>query len=331
MTTTTTVPAFPSQVAGTWTLASSLVHGGDETLGTTRLFRAKGMIYEGRKVSVPVVSGNAIRGLWRRSCALAFLDAYRAAGGGGISLSAFYYLTSGGSLAKGAASKGLDMDAVADLGRLIPYVGLFGGAGLGRIQPGKLWVDEAYPVCRETLPILRRLWPGADQVETAGLSIRALTEVRGYSRQDDAKDVHWHRYLAEPDAADARALVAAAESSDVAPVAGSPQQMRYEALELIAGTVLYHRWGFRWPPTEPELAGLGAGLLRWAERPHVGGRNAVGHGNLLVHYEGVTPDTRLLTDGAAVMEDLRGRTVDEALADHVAGHLDAITEMLGAL
>jgi len=119
--------------------------------------------------------------------------------------------------------------------------------------------------------------------------------------------------------------------SDVAEAAGTPQQMRYEQEELVTGTVLFHRWGFDLPPTADELAGLGAGILRWAERPHIGGRNAVGHGNILPRYQGLTPETRLLTDGSAPLDVLRDRTVDEALRDHVAAHLDAITDLLRSL
>src|SRR5690606_21891528 len=113
-------------------------------------------------------------GIWRRACAFAFLDAYLEAGGEPIELSAFYYLTSGGSLKKGTAQGTLDFDATRALRRLIPFVGLFGGSGMGRIQPGKLWVDEAVPVCRETLPLLRRIDPSVEEAETAALSIREL-------------------------------------------------------------------------------------------------------------------------------------------------------------
>lgn len=321
---------FPKEVAGTLELASSLIHGGDETLGTTRLFRSKGMIVEGEKRDVPVVSGNAIRGIWRRACAKAFLDEYLAAGGDGLSLSAFYYLTSGGSLQKGSASKSVRLEDERRLHDLIPHAALFGGAGLGRIQPGKMWVDEAYPICRETVPILRRIAPDemladADTVDT---SVRELTEVHGYSRQDDAKDTHWHKYLSDEAREQVSHELQATESSEVADEAGSPQQMRYENVELVTGTPLFHRWGFRWPPTRHELAGLGSGLLRWAERPHIGGRNAVGHGNLLVDYQGVTPQTELITDGSKALEGLRDQTVDQALRDHVQGHLGAIEELL---
>jgi hypothetical protein len=107
--------------------------------------------------------------------------------------------------------------------------------------------------------------------------------------------------------------------------------MRYEQQELIMGTVLFHRWGFMWPPTTDELAGLGAGILRWAERPHIGGRNAVGHGNLLPHYVGVTPETRLLTDGTLPLSALREQTVETVLQAHVQEHLEAITALLGCL
>jgi len=328
---TTTAAAFPTHVMGTWTLLSSMVHGGDETLGTTRLFRAKGWVHEGRRTQMPVVSGNAIRGIWRRMCAREFLDAYLAAGGEPISLSAFYYLTSGGALHKGSTGASLDIVGEADLRSLIPHVGLFGGAGMGKIQEGKLYVDEGIPVCRETVARLERVWPEVRDAETADVSIRELTEVHGYSRQDDAKNAWWRSYIDDRDCRALEAHLEEREGAEVADDPGSPQQMRYENVELVAGTVIFHRWGFRWPPTRDEIAGFAAGLLKWAERPHVGGRNAVGHGNILPSYQGVSAETRLLGDGSKPLSDW----VDESPADHMAAHvrehLDEIRAVLGAL
>lgn len=331
MTTATDAPSFPRHVLGTWTLLSSMVHGGDETLGTTKLFRAKGWIFEGRKIRLPVISGNAIRGIWRRASAKVFLDAYNEAGGEPLSLSAFYYLTSGGALHKGSSGASLDIMGESDLRTLIPYVGLFGGAGLGKIQEGKLYVDEGIPICRETVPRLRRLWPAVEDAETAALSIRELTEVHGYSRQDDAKNANWRKYLASGDAKAVEDAIAQGQEDDIAGAAGSPQQMRYENVELVAGTMIFHRWGFRHPPTRDELTGLGAGLLAWGERPSVGGRNAVGHGNLLLDYQGVTPETKLLGDGSRPLAEWVKQTPHDAVKEHVEGHLDAIRAVLAEL
>jgi CRISPR type IV-associated protein Csf2 len=324
------VPAAP-KVMGTWTLASSLLHGGEESLGTTRLFRTEGVIVDGRRVPIPVVSGNAIRGMWRRACALAFLDEYLAAGGAPLSLSAFYYLTSGGALKKGSSTGTLRLGEERALRDLIPHVGMFGGAGMGRIQQGKLLVGPAVPICRETLPYLRRQWPAVEDAPTAGLSIRELTEIQGYSRQDDGKQEVWHRYLSPEAQREAQGLLLRAETDDTAREAGAAQQMRYEAQVLITGTVLFHWWGFRWPPAREELAGFAAGLLRWAEHPHVGGRSAAGHGTLLLAYQNVQPETRLLTDGSSTLDVLRETSPQAILRAHVEAYRDAITDVLARL
>lgn len=328
---TTLTPTFPRTVAGTWTLTSSMIHGGDVTLGTTRLFRSKGFIVDGRKVRIPIVSGNALRGVWRRQCAFAFLDAYLDAGGEPIELSAFYYLTSGGSLKKGSTAGALDLAGERALRDLIPHASVFGGAGMGRIQAGKLWVDEAVPICRETVPLLRMLHPAVEDAATANLSYRELTEIHGYSRQDDGKNEHLKRYLSARAGAELTGRIERGETEDVAESAGTPQQMRYEQQELVAGTVLFHRWGFEYAPTDHEIAGLGAGLLRWAERPRIGGRSAVGHGGLLPRYEGITTETRLLSDGSSALGALADRTPEEALREHVAGNLGAIRSVLASL
>lgn len=328
---TTTTPSVPRHIVGTWTLTSSMIHGGDEVLGTTRLFRSKGFIVDGRKVRIPVVSGNALRGVWRRQCAFAFLDAYLAAGGEPVELSAFYYLTSGGSLKKGSTAGALDLAGERALRELIPHAALFGGAGLGRIQAGKLWIDEAVPVCAETVPILRLIHPAVEDLPTATMSIREMREIHGYSRQDDAKNDHLKRYLAPRAVAEVTGRIERGETEDVADAAGTPQQMRYEQEELVAGTVLFHRWGFEYAPTPHEIAGLGAGLVRWAERPRIGGRSAVGHGGFLPRYEGVTPETRLLTDGTEALAAFADRSPAEALAEHVTANLDRIRSLLSAL
>lgn len=329
MTDTNLIP-FPRHIVGTWTASSSIVHGGDETLGTTKLFRSKGWIHDKRKIRMPMISGNAIRGIWRRACAMEFLDLYLEAGGTPLSLSAFYYLTSGGALHKGSAGSALDIVQEGDLRTLIPHVGLFGGAGLGKIQEGKLYIDEAIPICRETVGALARIWPAVEEAATADISIRDLTEVHGYSRQDDAKNAHWRRYL-QPTDREAVEKALEAKDDDIAAAAGTPQQMRYEQQELVAGTVFFHGWGLRWRPTNDELAGLGAGLLRWASRPSVGGRNAVGHGNILPEYHGARTETKLLGDGSKPLAELAGRTPRDVLRDHIASYKDAIADVLGAL
>lgn len=328
---TATNPVLPQHIVGTWTLLSSMTHGGDEVLGTTRLFRTKGWIHEGRKIPLPMVSGNAVRGLWRRACARAFLDAYLAAGGSPVPLSAFYYLTSGGALHKGTGNTAIDVGGETALRQLIPHIGLFGGAGMGKIQEGKLYVDEAIPICRETVSQIAQIWPTATEAETAHLGIRDLVEVHGHSRQDDAKSAHWQQYLAAADAEAVQRKIAAAQQDDVADAESTSQQMRYENVELVAGTVLFHRWGFRWAPTPDEVAGLAAGLLRWAQRPHAGGRNSVGSGNLLLRYEGVSPQTRLLSDGSQPMALFAGSSPEDRLRAHVKEHVKAITEILAVL
>jgi CRISPR type IV-associated protein Csf2 len=323
---------FPQHVIGTLELASSLVHGGDETLGTTKLFRSKGWVFEGDLVRIPVMSGNAIRGMWRRASAIAFMDEYLAAGGSPLSLTAFHFLTSGGSLT-GSGGSGINLASERELRTLIPHLGLFGGAGMGRIHAGKLYVDEGVPVCRETVPILRKIWPAIEDEPTAALSIRDLTEVHGYSRQDDSKKHESQRYLVADSREQVTALLTAKETDDTASDAGVSQQMRYEQMELVAGTVLFHRWGFRLPATPLELAGLGAGLVRWAQRPSLGGRNSIGHGNVIPTYQGleVHSTVKLLTDGDRPLDAFKTQSATESLREHVRANVKEIESALGAV
>lgn len=272
-------------VKGSLTLLSSLQHGGDETLGTVKLFRTKGFITAGgQKLQLPMMSGNGIRGMWRRHAAAAFLDAL----GAKLSTAAFYYLFSGGSLTKGDGAKSLDLTEERRFREAIPIASVFGGAGMGKIQAGKLYVDEGIPICLETAERLRPAYgEWVDTAPTVGLSIRELTEIHGYTRSDDLKNENQHVWLNEESAHQAAVRILKGQTGEDALEAGAAQQMRYESVELVAGTLLAHSWGEVHPMTDIEKAALLVGIARWMGRPVLGGRSAVGHGRVLPRYSDV--------------------------------------------
>ena len=74
-----------------------------------------------------------------------------------------------------------------------------------------------------------------------------------------------------------------------------------------------------------------AGLLRWAERPHAGGRNAIGHGNLIPDYQGVTPTTKLLGDGENALGHTDQASLTRDLREHVQQNMEAIRQVLNAI
>jgi CRISPR/Cas system-associated protein Cas7 (RAMP superfamily) len=49
-----------------YTALSPLSHNGDETLSTTAPFRRQTVLFNNEIIEIPVISGNSIRGIWRR-------------------------------------------------------------------------------------------------------------------------------------------------------------------------------------------------------------------------------------------------------------------------
>ncbi len=138
---------------------TSISHIG-ETYGiNAKLRREKIVQPDGSIEEVPIISGNAIRGILRDRGMLHML---RMLGYGvneadgtvkGFSLPAFYFLFSGGSLTS-KAGEGLDIDEARMWREKIPLVALFGGAMGNQIMQGNCKVGKAIPICKETAHIV---------------------------------------------------------------------------------------------------------------------------------------------------------------------------------
>src|SRR5712692_3566183 len=90
---------------GIATALSAISHLGDSTGGTISVFRREKVLVNGKPVEMPILSGNAFRGLLRDK-GMRFM--LRELGEPELPPPAFHFLTSGGALTK-EAGRGLDI------------------------------------------------------------------------------------------------------------------------------------------------------------------------------------------------------------------------------
>lgn len=223
-------------------------HGGDERTGNCQMLRRMPYIVDGERRAVPVVSGNSIRGQWRRVamrdlCELVdyvpTLRLYHALFSGGILES-----VPGGTVAR------IDRrlrDAVRDW---IPPMSLLGG-GLGnQLLPGKLQVGLVTPLCRE-------LSPYHDADRQSDVPVDQLLDETFQTRRDD---------LGFRDDADPTV------------------QMLYSFEVFAAGTQFAHMFVLR-DYSPHEAACLCRMVTLWCDNAILGGHSATGFGSVAADYD----------------------------------------------
>jgi CRISPR type IV-associated protein Csf2 len=296
------------RIEGAATLLSSLSHGGEHA-GTVGFLRREKIVGPAGITEVPVVSGNALRGLLRDHAARLWwelLDRPR------LPVPVFHLLWSGGSLAKAGATHAISARQLAEVRQLIPMVSLFGGSGAGKIIEGKLRVGKLTPICAETAHLV------PSEVASADLpSIWEALQIEEFTRRDDAKRDQLQPAIGAVDRDTGALLDASSESAD-APA----QQMRYGVETLAAGARL-HWWMSLHDVTDVEIALFAAAVDAWRSAgAHLGGRSATGHGRL--HLDVAQwAEQSATTVGAA----LDGAS-DDRLRTHVAEHHDDILEAM---
>ncbi len=290
---------------GIMTALSSIHHGGGQSFGiNSKLRREKFVQPDGSVEDVPVISGNSIRGylrdlgMWHMCRALGYGDAGEDGKPLGLSLPAYYFLFSGGSLTK-VAGRGLDIDRARELRELIPLVGVFGGAMGNQIMPGKVKVDKAIPICAETQHLLPERF-----VEFEPQSIWEYLQEEMYTRKDDEKDEKKRtlidsevRKLLEAEAASKRnQLIQPAIQEST----GEKQQMMYYVETLAAGVRFF--WSVVLDDvTDVEFDAFATCLVEFSKAPYIGGKSATGLGKVGVKFDNWhTIDSRITANGSAV-------------------------------
>jgi len=275
--------------AGTVTALTSISHIGPDAGGQSTksyLRREKFIQTDGHAEMVPVVSGNGLRGLlrdrgmWHMCRELGYGD-----DGQGLSLPAFHFLFSGGSLTK-VSSRGLDVDSARRIRDLIPLVGLFGGAVGNQIINGKLKIGKMLPICEET----RHLLPGWC-VEGNVPSVYEYIQEESFTRKDDEKHEKLReliapgvRQLIEVKAGEKRLLRGAVGEKPDSEV-GEHQQMRYEVETLGAGTRFFWEVALE-DVTDVEYDAFWMTMAQFARHPYIGGKSGTGHGKVSINFRG---------------------------------------------
>lgn len=323
------------RIEGVAMALSSISHG-EGRIGTVSLLRREKIAQPGGTVAdVPVVSGNALRGILRDYAARVF---WRALGEPPLPAPVFDLLWSGGSLTKTKSS--LTARQLVQLRRVVPHVSLFGGSGAGRIVEGKLTVLKLTPIVVETVHVLPDFVGDSADFADDGTGYtpphaRDLLQVEEFSRRDDAKRDQLAPAIAElapaalPTGQQGQLLpIDLDDPAPAAPAGGGldrVQQMRYGVETLAAGTRLH--WGIRLREvTDAETALFAAAMDAWmSDGAHIGGRSATGHGRLRLDCRQWQQSTGSTTVGDALTVPGDG----DALAEHVTAHTDEITEALG--
>lgn len=245
--------------SGTLTALSSISHGG-KSLGTRTMLRREVVFSpDGRRVQVPLVSGNHLRGRLRRVGEELLRDtlAYE----GEISPAAAHFLRGGGALAK-TSGEPLSGSRLARLRELVPHVGVFGGAGGGTIVSGALSVGKVIPHVAETARITG---------VAADVGVFDATQLEAYTRRDETDQHDFTGVVALE--TDARLVFDESGSPEV--VGGGQMQFLVETFP--AGTV-FSTWLTLSRPSDLELAFFVDVLDAYTASGRLGGRVAIGHG-----------------------------------------------------
>lgn len=290
---------------GTMTALTSISHIGDSHGVNSKLRREKVIQPDGSVEEVPIISGNALRGILRDRGMLHML---KQLGYGvndesgevkGLSLAAFYFLFSGGALTK-STERGLDVDEARRWRELIPLVAVFGGAMGNQIMPGKLKCGKAIPICTETAHVIPERF-----LENKVESVWELCQEEAYTRRDDEKNENLRQLIApevrgllEADASAKRAKVGTKD--DVETETGQKQQMRYYVETLAAGARLY--WEIALDDvSDLEREAFFVTLAEFSRLPYIGGKSNVGLGKVNIKFDKwIEIDSRLSPNGKEI-------------------------------
>lgn len=242
-------------LTGTYEAQAPISHGSDEDFGMEIRLRTLEMtVRENGDVyheSIPVISGNSLRGQLRDLLAKDFLD--RLSGEGDvleISDTLSNALYAGGSLERTAGAGKLNRRMIHNIRDHIPPLSLLGTAIEDQMIEGRVDVGQLLPIATETESYTGR---------EAEKSVFEFVDKTFYTRQDDREGGRQ-------------------EDEDA-------QQMKYDVQVLVPGTRLHHDLTLRSGHTDLEAACLGHAIELFAERPRLGGMASRGHGTVDFEYD----------------------------------------------
>lgn len=239
-------------VEGTLTALTTIFSGGDEKTGVEATLRRIDYLIGDEKTDVPIIDGNSIRGYLRRLLLTDFFNqlSYE------IKTPKLFYLLSGGALEEVTAQESgkLNLQLRREIRVNLPPLSLLGGSMGNQAFAGKLIVAKALPICKELndfLPVQSKL--------------------------------SYYEYLTEA------FMTRHAEREPPDSVVQNPKkeeptiQMKVQFECFAPGTRFYHK--FMLLDALPVEKSCFARMLElWRERPFIGGKSAVGFGEIRLDY-----------------------------------------------
>jgi hypothetical protein len=242
-----------TQIIKGYIIAQSPIHsGGDEKTGSESLLRRLSYIIDGKRVEVPVLSGNAIRGVLRRELIADMLYRidYKLE-----SVKIYHMLFSGGMLetVDEKSSGAIDIGLKRQIRKTIPPIAVLGSSLGNQIFEGKLKINMALPICKE----LKEFLPDDLQIKPE-TSFYEFLDWTFTTRRDD---------LREERKEDEQAT-----------------QMMVNFEVFAPGTPFYHEFVLN-DANEVEEGVLARMLNLWQQKPYIGGKSAIGLGKLKLNYD----------------------------------------------
>lgn len=241
---------------GTLTAQTTIHTGGDEKTGVENMMRKIEYIIDGERELIPIIDGNSIRGNLRRL----LLNDFFTKIGYTIKTPRLYYLLSGGALEEVSIqdSGTINLQLRREIRALIPPLSLLGCSMGNQAFTGKIVVAKALPVCRELnnfIPLQSKL--------------------------------SYHEYITESFHT-RRAEREIPENIEANQRAEEPTIQMKVTLECFTpGTQFYHKFMLM-DCTQIEKSCFARMIELWRERPFVGGKSAVGYGEIKMHYPKLT-------------------------------------------
>lgn len=302
---------------------------GEESVGIKMLIKRISLYLpeEGRVISVPVVLGNALRGVLRDTMAEVFIEELlkhirRPRWHAG----SLVVLFSGGLLkAVERGERAMSGQIAARIAELLKYLlplSIMGCALPGRMVPSKIKVSTFYPVCSETRPLVQDL---VAQVGSSPLRGR-LDKALGCPIDDLILDVQLMRkddILKILQMARARGLelthVEEVGAEEGPRARGKAVQMLFYRQALAPGTLLIGKISELMPLRDEELGLLFLALRRLSA---VGGAIARGFGEVMLHPAYDVPEAdeaeaafrSFIEESAATISEFLSRSPEEWIA-----------------
>lgn len=266
-------------------LAEQPIMHTEETIGNISKLKQMRVIYNGKPVSIPALSGNSFRGQLRDILADTLCSRLSNRGEQLLRFDnneTYTILYSGGALSEQSKSGAMLKGFLEHL----PSIRLMGAAFGDRMLPSKLAMTHVVPCAEETQEILQskytilegcvpppEKWPSARNL---------LFNAGPLTRKDDRRDPTRQRFVDPEMFAQSELKTGADEKVENR----DPQQMIYYVECIPAGTWLLQQLYSKFPLDSLELGCLFDGLNAFLRQPVLGGRSSAGYGQVQVQLRG---------------------------------------------